>query len=266
MSESRRNSHKMNGSSSNTPFLIGVSGGTASGKSTVCKRIMEKLGQENVNHSERQVVCISQDSFYRDLTPAEMAKAERGQFNFDHPDAFNETLMKETLMDILAGKIVKIPTYDYKSHTLLKDELITIYPADVVLFEGILVFYFPEVRKLFHMKLFVDTHSDTRLARRVKRDIRERGRELEQVLNQYINYVKPAFDDFCLPTKKFADVIIPRGADNLVAIDLIVQHIKELLAGGSRIPKFDQYESTLNAESPTRRSAPTGDPLHKRPH
>lgn len=79
---------------------------------------MEKLGQENVNHSERQVVCISQDSFYRDLTPAEMAKAERGQFNFDHPDAFNETLIKETLMDILAGKIVKIPTYDYKSHTL----------------------------------------------------------------------------------------------------------------------------------------------------
>ncbi|XP_044757105.1 uridine-cytidine kinase isoform X2 [Coccinella septempunctata] len=235
MSESRRNSHKMNGSSSNTPFLIGVSGGTASGKSTVCKRIMEKLGQENVNHSERQVVCISQDSFYRDLTPAEMAKAERGQFNFDHPDAFNETLMKETLMDILAGKIVKIPTYDYKSHTLLKDELITIYPADVVLFEGILVFYFPEVRKLFHMKLFVDTHSDTRLARRVKRDIRERGRELEQVLNQYINYVKPAFDDFCLPTKKFADVIIPRGADNLVAIDLIVCHILEIIHGKTSV-------------------------------
>jgi uridine kinase len=157
---------KLNGLDAKTPFLIGVSGGTASGKSTVCKRIMEKLGQVDVDHTQRQVVCISQDSFYRDLTPSEIQKAERGLFNFDHPDAFNETLMKESLMDILAGKIVQIPTYDYKNHSLRNDEILTIYPADVVLFEGILVFYFPEVRKLFHMKLFVDTDSDTRLARR----------------------------------------------------------------------------------------------------
>ncbi|KAK9499093.1 hypothetical protein O3M35_003604 [Rhynocoris fuscipes] len=216
-----------------TPFLIGVSGGTASGKSTVCARIMEKLGQVDVDHAERKVVTISQDSFYRELTQAEKLKVLKGQYNFDHPDAFNEELIYQTLKDVLAGKKVTIPCYDYRTNS--KSEIMqTIYPADVVLFEGILVFYFPEIRNLFHMKLFVDTDSDTRLARRVPRDINERGRDLEQVLNQYMNYVKPAFEEFCLPTKKHADVIIPRGADNIVAIDLIVHHIWDILHGQRR--------------------------------
>ncbi|KAF6205756.1 hypothetical protein GE061_019929 [Apolygus lucorum] len=214
---------------SKTPFLIGVAGGTASGKSTVCARIMEKLGQVDVDTAERKVVTISQDSFYRELTPTEKVRALKGQYNFDHPDAFNETLIYQTLQDILAGKKVDIPAYDYRSNSK-SDQLLTIYPADVVLFEGILVFYFPEIRNLFHMKLFVDTDSDTRLARRVPRDINERGRDLEQVLNQYMHFVKPAFEEFCLPTKKHADVIIPRGADNTVAIDLIVQHIRDFLS------------------------------------
>uniref|UniRef100_A0A1L8DLA6 uridine/cytidine kinase n=1 Tax=Nyssomyia neivai TaxID=330878 RepID=A0A1L8DLA6_9DIPT len=214
------------------PFLIGVAGGTASGKSTVCKRIMEQLGQADMDHAQRQVVCISQDSFYRELTAAEKAKAERGQFNFDHPDAFNEDMMLRTLKDILAGQKVEIPAYDYRTNSLRPERIITIYPVDVVMFEGILTFYFPEIRDLFHMKLFVDTDSDTRLARRVPRDVNERGRDLDQVLNYYLNYVKPAFEEFCSPTKKFADVIIPRGADNTVAIDLIVLHIGELLRSG----------------------------------
>lgn len=106
------------------------------------------------------------------------------------------------------------------------------YPADVVLFEGILMFYSQEIRDLFQMKLFVDTDADTRLSRRVLRDISERGRDLESILVQYITFVKPAFEEFCLPTKKYADVIIPRGADNLVAINLIVQHIQDILNGG----------------------------------
>ncbi|XP_055694950.1 uridine-cytidine kinase isoform X1 [Lutzomyia longipalpis] len=211
------------------PFLIGVAGGTASGKSTVCKRIMEQLGQADMDHAQRQVVSISQDSFYRELTAAEKAKAERGQFNFDHPDAFNEDMMLRTLKDILAGKKVEIPAYDYRTNSLRPERLITIYPVDVVMFEGILTFYFPEIRDLFHMKLFVDTDSDTRLARRVPRDVNERGRDLDQVLNYYLNYVKPAFEEFCSPTKKFADVIIPRGADNTVAIELIVEHIRDFL-------------------------------------
>ncbi|CAH0405728.1 unnamed protein product [Chilo suppressalis] len=218
-----------NGAVSKTPFLIGVAGGTASGKSTVCQRIMEKLGQQQKEQTERRVVCISQDSFYRTLTPAEKLRAERGQFNFDHPDAFDDRRLLAVLKDILAGKKVEVPEYDYINNTINPHRSHTIYPADVVLIEGILVFYFPDVRELFHMKLFVDTDSDTRLARRVPRDIMERGRDLEQVLNQYMNFVKPAFEEFCLPTKKFADVIIPRGADNFVAIDLIVHHIWDIM-------------------------------------
>nr|XP_027208768.1 uridine-cytidine kinase 2-like [Penaeus vannamei] len=217
-----------NGFGPKTPFLIGVAGGTASGKSTVCKKIMEKLGQDDIEHSQRRVVCISQDAFYRPLNPEESTKALKGLFNFDHPDAFDTELILKTLRQILDGKICKIPNYDYVSNSRL-DTTTTIYPADVVLFEGILMFYQPEMRELFHMKLFVDSDADTRLARRVMRDTRERGRNLEHVLNQYTNLVKPAFEEFCLPTKKFADVIIPRGAENTVAIDLIVQHIRDIL-------------------------------------
>ncbi|BES93489.1 unnamed protein product [Nesidiocoris tenuis] len=224
-----------------TPFLIGVAGGTASGKSTVCARIMQKLGQVDVDQAERKVVTISQDSFYRELSPAEKAKALKGQYNFDHPDAFDEELIFKTLKEILDGKKVILPTYDYRTNAS-SGSSITIYPADVVLFEGILVFYFPEIRNLFHMKLFVDTDSDTRLARRVPRDINERGRDLDQVLHQYMNFVKPAFEEFCLPTKKHADVIIPRGADNTVAIELIVQHIWDILHGPSREDAFHKYQ------------------------
>lgn len=175
---------------------------------------MEALGQADMDHKERQVVSISQDSFYRELTPAEKAKAEKGLFNFDHPDAFDEETMLRVLRDILEGRKVEINSYDYRTNSVVRDKKITIYPADVVLFEGILVFYFPQIRDLFHMKLFVDTDSDTRLARRVPRDINEFGRDLETVLTQYMTFVKPAFEEFCSPTKKFADVIIPRGADN----------------------------------------------------
>ncbi|XP_047367247.1 uridine-cytidine kinase isoform X3 [Vespa velutina] len=245
---------KMNGVEGKTPFLIGVSGGTASGKSTVCKRIMEKLGQVDMDHMQRRVVCISQDSFYRELTPAEKLKAEKGQYNFDHPDAFDNDMILLTLQGILAGVRCQIPAYDYRTNSLINNQVTTIYHADVVLFEGILVFYFPKIRDLFHMKLFVDTDSDTRLARRVPRDINERGRDLDYVLNQYMNFVKPAFEEFCLPTKKFADVIIPRGADNTVAIDLIVQHIRDFLSNRGRV--------TMEPESSISRA----EGLFKRPH
>ncbi|XP_022622135.1 uridine-cytidine kinase 1-like isoform X2 [Seriola dumerili] len=211
------------------PFLIGVSGGTASGKSTVCAKIMELLGQNKVDHRQRKVAIISQDSFYRVLTPEQKAKALKGQYNFDHPEAFDNELMYKTLKDIVEGKVVEVPTYDFVTHSRLEDR-ITVYPADVVLFEGILVFYPQKVRDMFHMKLFVDTDSDVRLSRRVLRDM-NRGRDLEQILTQYTTFVKPAFEEFCLPTKKYADVIIPRGVDNMVAINLIVQHIQDILNG-----------------------------------
>ncbi|GIY76131.1 uridine-cytidine kinase 2-B [Caerostris darwini] len=222
-----------NGFDAKSPFLIGVAGGTASGKSTVCQKIMDKVGEYSVEHQQRQVICISQDSFYKELTSEEKKKAAKGKYNFDHPDAFDNDLMYKVLKEILAGKVVQIPVYDFKTNSRKQSESITVQPVDVVLFEGILVFYFPEIRELFHMKLFVDTDPDTRLSRRVLRDTKERGRDLDQILQQYTTYVKPAFEDFCLPTKKYADVIIPRGADNEVAIDLIVKHIQELLRQSS---------------------------------
>lgn len=160
---------------------------------------MEQLGQTDMDHAKRQVVSISMDSFYRPLTPEEKMKAERGQYNFDHPDAIDEERMYKTLTDILAGKKVDISTYDFVTNSLSEDQKITIFPADVILFEGILTFYFPNVRDLFHMKLFVDTDSDTRLARRVPRDVNEYHRDLDQVLNYYLNFVKPAFEEFCSP-------------------------------------------------------------------
>ncbi|KAK8393311.1 hypothetical protein O3P69_013380 [Scylla paramamosain] len=242
-----------NGFGPKTPFLIGVAGGTASGKSTVCKRIMEKLGQDDIEHSQRRVVCISQDAFYRPLNPEESSKALKGVFNFDHPDAFDNELVLKTLQQILDGKICRIPNYDYVTNSRLESTT-TIYPADVVLFEGILMFYQPEIRNLFHMKLFVDSDADTRLARRVMRDTRERGRALEMVLHQYTNLVKPAFEEFCLPTKKFADVIIPRGAENIVAINLIVQHIQEIVndRSGNGSGNGNQQRSRSNSDSKIR--------------
>ncbi|KAM9528097.1 uridine-cytidine kinase 2-A isoform 1-T1 [Salvelinus alpinus] len=262
-SETRVDSQAENENAIRQPFIIGVAGGTASGKSSVCGKIMELLGQNKIDHHQRQVAILSQDSFYRVLTPDQKAKALKGQFNFDHPDAFDNELIVKTLWDILEGQTVQIPVYDFVTHSR-KEEAVTVYPADVVLFEGILMFYSQEIRDLFQMKLFVDTDADTRLSRRVLRDISERGRDLEQVLTQYITFVKPAFEEFCLPalaaknwkerwpmevlalwmtseiyllecvlrTKKCADVIIPRGADNLVAINLIVQHIQDILNGG----------------------------------
>ncbi|VDP13369.1 unnamed protein product [Onchocerca flexuosa] len=211
-------------STTKTPFIIGVAGGTASGKSSVCSRIMEKLGKAH----KRRVVTISQDSFYRNLTDEEMKKASRGEFNFDHPDAIEYALMISTLHKMKKGESVVVPKYDFCTNSRSKDSDV-IESADVIIVEGILILYDQELRNLFDMKLFVDADADDRLARRVQRDIQERGRSLSQVLHQYLNLVKPAFEEFCLPTKKYADIIIPRGTDNNVAIDLILHHIHEIL-------------------------------------
>ncbi|XP_032490177.1 uridine-cytidine kinase 1 isoform X2 [Phocoena sinus] len=202
------------------PFLIG---------STVCEKIMELLGQNEVDHRQRKLVILSQDRFYKVLTTEQKAKALKGQYNFDHPDAFDNDLMHRTLKNIVEGKTVEVPIYDFVTHSRLAETTV-VYPADVVLFEGILVFYSQEIRDMFHLRLFVDTDPDVRLSRRVLRDV-HRGRELEQILTQYTTFVKPAFEEFCLPTKKYADVIIPRGVDNMVAISLIVQHIQDILSG-----------------------------------
>ena len=147
------------------PFMIGVAGGTASGKSTVCDLLMEKLGQHDVNIVEKQVVHLSQDSFYRELTEVESEKAKKGMFNFDHPNAFDNELMESCLQQILAGRPTQVPVYDFKTNARVPGVYSTIYPSDVVLVEGILVFYTATLRNIFDLKLFVDTDADIRLAR-----------------------------------------------------------------------------------------------------
>lgn len=171
---------------------------------------MAKLGQD----CQRRVALIKQDSFYRQLSQEQLASSKKGLYNFDHPDAIDDQAMYQALKDILNGIPVKLPIHDYQDNKPKNGEFYDVQSADVVLFEGVLIFYFPDVRDMFHMKLFVDTDSDTRLSRRVVRDVTERGRPLEVVLNQYDQFVKPAFEEFCQPTKKYADMIIPRGADN----------------------------------------------------
>ncbi|KJE95235.1 uridine-cytidine kinase 1 [Capsaspora owczarzaki ATCC 30864] len=210
------------------PFFIGVAGGTASGKTTVCEMIMSQLGMNDIDHKERKVVILHQDSFYKVLTREQSEDAAREAYNFDHPDAFDYELIVSTLDKLTSGQPAEIPIYNFKTHSREKETILLDKP-DVVLFEGILVLYSEQLRKLLHMKLFVDTDADTRLSRRVLRDIAERNRQVESVLRQYLAFVKPAFDEYILPTKKYADVIIPRGADNLVAINLISQHIKKIV-------------------------------------
>jgi len=201
------------------PFIIGVCGGTASGKTSVCEDILKKL--EN-----QRVVIISQDSFYCSLS--EEALKGVHTYNFDHPNAFDWMVLEAVLSGIKAGKRVEVPEYSFLTHTRLT-KTTSLYGADVILFEGILAFYTQELRDTMDLKLFVDTDADTRLSRRVMRDISERGRTLQGVLHQYETFVKPSFEDYILPTKKYADVIIPRGIDNQVAIKLIVQHIRTKL-------------------------------------
>jgi len=226
-----RNSPLKEGREKRSPFIIGVAGGSSSGKSTVCEKIMDNLRAFNLQDVERQVIHISQESFYRDLSESEKLKAEKGLFNFDHPDAFDMELMEHCLKEISQSRTTNIPQYDCKTNSRIRDKYLTVHPfeTDVVLLEGILVFYYPRIRDMFGMKLFVETDADSRLAKRVLKDTEELGRDMEQVLNHYIHFVKPAYEEFCMPTKKFADVIIPRGADNKIAIELISHHITDLL-------------------------------------
>eukprot|EP01114_Cavostelium_apophysatum_P022011 TRINITY_DN782_c0_g1_i2.p1 TRINITY_DN782_c0_g1~~TRINITY_DN782_c0_g1_i2.p1 ORF type:complete len:255 (+),score=32.05 TRINITY_DN782_c0_g1_i2:45-767(+) len=200
------------------PLIIGVAGGTASGKTSVCTMIIKNLGFD-----KQRVAIVSQDSFYKTLDQS----ADLHNYNFDHPDAFDWDLIEQFLRELSEGKSVKVPVYDFVTHSRKDESHSTLLSnIDIVLFEGILAFYHAPVRVYMKMKIFVDTDPDTRLSRRILRDISERGRDLEGVLTQYERTVKPSFDEYILPTKKYADVIIPRGADNLVAIDLIVQHIR----------------------------------------
>mmetsp|Transcript_2011 Transcript_2011/g.4145 ORF Transcript_2011/g.4145 Transcript_2011/m.4145 type:complete len:473 (+) Transcript_2011:79-1497(+) len=201
-------------------FVIGVAGGTASGKTTVCDYIMQRL-------HDQCVVMLSQDSFYRGLTQEE--KDNVSDYNFDHPDAFDHKALMACIQTLKARKAVDVPVYDFKTHAR-SEKTQHVMPADVVIIEGILVLHMEDVRQECNMKIFVDTDDDVRLARRIQRDVAVRGRDVAGVIDQYTKFVKPAFDMFVAPSRRHADIIIPwQRGDNVVAIDLITQHIRSKL-------------------------------------
>jgi uridine kinase len=201
------------------PIIIGVAGGTGSGKTTVASRILERVGTEHITY-------IAHDSYYRDL--GHLPKRLRAQVNFDHPDSLETELLVEHLRELRQGNTVEIPIYDFTSHTRTgRTERVDVAP--VVIVEGILVFVEPELRKLFDVKIYIDTDADVRFIRRLRRDIEERGRSVESVCEQYLSTVRPMHLEFVEPSKRYADVIIPEGGFNEVAIEMVAARLKGML-------------------------------------
>ena len=199
--------------------IIGVAGGTGSGKTTVAHRILERVGAEHIAY-------IPHDAYYKDLQ--HLSREERAKVNFDHPDALESSLLIEHLRDLRQGQAVEIPVYDFTTHSRTA-ETEHVEPAPIILVEGILIFVEPELRDEFNVKLFIDTDADIRLIRRLRRDIHERGRTFDSVIQQYLKTVRPMHLEFVEPSKRYADVIIPEGGFNEVAIEMVAARIRGLL-------------------------------------
>ena len=201
------------------PLTIGIAGGTASGKTTVARRLVERLGTH-------PVAVLDQDSYYRDL--ADLPLEERARFNFDHPDAFDTGLLVRQLGDLRAGKPVDKPVYSFTQHTRT-GETVRVNPGDVVILEGILILALEPVRELLDVKVFVDSDADVRVLRRVSRDIKERGRDFDGVVEQYFRTVRPMHFGFVEPSKRYADIIIPHGGLNDIAIEMVAGAVQKRL-------------------------------------
>jgi len=202
------------------PLIIGVAGGTGSGKTTVASRILDRVGAEHITY-------IAHDAYYRDLS--HLPERLRAQVNFDHPDALETELLVEHLKRLRDEEPVEIPIYDFTTHTRT-DRTQRVEVASVVIVEGILVFVEPDLRNLFDVKIYIDTDADVRFIRRLRRDIEERGRSVESVCEQYLSTVRPMHLEFVEPSKRYADVIIPEGGFNEVAIGMVAARIKDMLA------------------------------------
>jgi uridine kinase len=201
-------------------MIIGLSGGTGSGKTTVAQKIIRSVGEDNV-------VYLQQDAYYRNI--GDMPIDLRHKVNFDHPDAFDTELMINHLAALRAGETIEQPIYDYATHSR-KAEAIHVEPRAVIIIEGILVFVNSKLRGLMDLKIFVDTDADIRFIRRLDRDVHERGRTVESIITQYTTTVRPMHLQFVEPSKRYADIIIPEGGHNDVGIDLITGKIKSILA------------------------------------
>ena len=201
-----------------TPVVIGVAGGSGSGKTTVVRRIIESIGND-------QVTVLEHDRYYRDRN--DLRLEERASLNYDHPDSLETDLLVRHLHELRAGRAIEIPTYDFARHAR-QSPTVPVSPRKAIIVEGILIFADAALRELMDVKVFVDADDDTRFIRRLQRDIAERGRTVASVIEQYLGTVKPMYLEFVEPSKRYADIIIPLGGHNTVAIDMLLTLIRGL--------------------------------------
>ena len=196
-------------------MVIGIAGGTGSGKTTITKKLMQRFGGD--------VSVIYHDNYYK--AHHNMSYEQRAKLNYDHPDSFDTDLLIQAVKDLKAGRSVICPVYDYTIHDR-SDKVIEVKPARVIIVEGILIFQSRELCRQMDIKIYVDTDADVRILRRIVRDVRDRGRSLESVVNQYLSTVKPMHEQFVEPSKRNADIIIPEGGHNLVAMEMVMERVK----------------------------------------
>lgn len=202
------------------PILIAITGGSGSGKSTVVKSIIQNIPASDIS-------MIEQDAYYKDQTNLPME--ERIKVNYDHPLAFDNDLLITDLQKLMDGQSIEKPVYDFENHTRFHDRSVRINATSIIIIEGIMLLEDQRLRDIFDIKIFVDTDADIRILRRIQRDIEERGRTMDSVIDQYISTVRPAHLQFIEPNKRYADIIIPEGGYNAVAIDLVVSKIKSII-------------------------------------
>jgi uridine kinase len=205
--------------SKETPIVIGIAGGSGSGKTTVANVVLKRVGKH-------RIAFLPHDAYYRDIS--DLPYSQRIQINFDHPDSLETDLMIEHIKQLKEWRDIHLPVYDFTTHSRT-DQTVLIHPQHVILVEGILIFVEPALRALMDVKIYVDTDADLRFIRRLQRDIAERGRTTERVVEQYLNTVRPMHMEFVEPSKRYADVIIPEGGLNTVALDMVTARIESLL-------------------------------------
>ena len=196
-------------------MVVGIAGGTGSGKTTITKKLMQRFG--------RDVSVIYHDNYYK--AHHNMSYEERSRLNYDHPDSFDTDLLIQAVKDLKAGRSVTCPVYDYTIHDR-SDKVIVVKPAKVIIVEGILIFQSRELCQQMDIKIYVDTDADVRILRRIVRDVRDRGRSLDSVVNQYLSTVKPMHEQFVEPSKRNADIIIPEGGHNQVAMEMVMERVR----------------------------------------
>ncbi|GAB4493913.1 MAG: uridine kinase [Anaerolineales bacterium] len=201
------------------PLVIGIAGGSGSGKTTVAQEILNRVGPSRIAY-------LPHDAYYRDLSG--LPPVQRAEVNFDHPNSLENELLIQHVLQLKGYQPVELPVYDFSIHTRT-EKTITIKPQRVIMVEGILIYAEPELRKLFDIRIFVDTDSDLRFIRRLQRDLSERGRTTESVIHQYLKTVRPMHLEFVEPSKRYADVIIPEGGFNTAALDMVVARIEAML-------------------------------------